>query len=606
LQNQGTYLANSPLVGQIAFAHSGATLMTATKTYDNLNRLTGIVNGNGTVPPVDRRGYAYDSANQRTGMTNVDGSYWVYQYDALGQVTNGVKRWPDNTVVAGQQFGYGFDTIGNRMTTLAGGDANGANRRLANYAANSLNQYTSRTVPGAVDVIGSATNTAAVWVDQYATYRKSNYFWLALPVTNTSGPVYQTVTTLAALSNGYGSNAEYGTTNIGHEFLPQTPENYTYDADGNLLSDGRWTYTWDAENRLVGMASLSNAPTASRYQLAFAYDYQGRRVQKTVSTWSGSGYIGEYTNRFVYDGWNVSAILNASASIAASFMWGTDLSGSMQGAGGVGGLLAENVAGNGVQFAAYDGNGNLAALVSASSGAVTANYEYGPFGEVIRATGPMAKANPFRFSTKYQDDETGLLYYGYRYYNPSTGRWLSRDPKGEAGFEAIRANKSSELASGANPYLFVGNGSVSKCDSFGLQEVFPIHLPPDPPPPPEIANPSGHGRIIFDSGISGYLGVGGGGGSQTILYDNGQVVSYMYTQIGVGCGGKAGGFGCGEVVNVFKPSDYCGFFVNGSVGYGAGATVSTGFGGVCAYTAGGGVGGIGTTIQWYWIVSSSR
>ena len=57
----------------------------------------------------------------------------------------------------------------------------------------------------------------------------------------------------------------------------------------------------------------------------------------------------------------------------------------------------------------------------------------GPFGEVLRATGPMAKANPFRFSTKYQDDETDLLYYGYRYYSASTGRWLSRDPISEKG-----------------------------------------------------------------------------------------------------------------------------------------------------------------------------
>lgn len=57
----------------------------------------------------------------------------------------------------------------------------------------------------------------------------------------------------------------------------------------------------------------------------------------------------------------------------------------------------------------------------------------GPFGEVIRATGPLANTNPFRFSTKYQDDETDLLYYGYRYYNPSTGRWISRDPLGERG-----------------------------------------------------------------------------------------------------------------------------------------------------------------------------
>jgi hypothetical protein len=44
------------------------------------------------------------------------------------------------------------------------------------------------------------------------------------------------------------------------------------------------------------------------------------------------------------------------------------------------------------------------------------NYEYGRFGEVISATGPMAKVNPIRFSTKYQDDETDLLCYGFRFY----------------------------------------------------------------------------------------------------------------------------------------------------------------------------------------------
>ena len=59
----------------------------------------------------------------------------------------------------------------------------------------------------------------------------------------------------------------------------------------------------------------------------------------------------------------------------------------------------------------------------------------------------MAKANPFRFSTKYQDDETDLLYYGYRYYNASTGRWLSQGPgRGRGG--------------GPNLYRFVRNDPV--------------------------------------------------------------------------------------------------------------------------------------------------
>ncbi len=63
-----------------------------------------------------------------------------------------------------------------------------------------------------------------------------------------------------------------------------------------------------------------------------------------------------------------------------------------------------------------------------------APYELGPFGEPLRATGSMAAANPFRFSTKYHDDETDLLYYGYRFYNASTGRWIARDPLEEEGF----------------------------------------------------------------------------------------------------------------------------------------------------------------------------
>jgi len=79
--------------------------------------------------------------------------------------------------------------------------------------------------------------------------------------------------------------------------------------------------------------------------------------------------------------------------------------------------------------------------------------EYGPFGEVVRASGAMAGVNPFQFSTKYTDAETGLNYYGYRYYNPSTGRWLSRDPLEEQG--------------GANLYGFVGNNPLDRFDPYG-------------------------------------------------------------------------------------------------------------------------------------------
>jgi len=109
-----------------------------------------------------------------------------------------------------------------------------------------------------------------------------------------------------------------------------------------------------------------------------------------------------------------------------------------------------NSASQGSHFCAYDGNGNVTALVKADGAGLTAQYEYGPFGELLRATDPMAKANPFRFSTKYQDDETDLIYYGYRYYNPSTERWLNRDPIG--------------YCVGLNRVCFVGNEPVGRVD----------------------------------------------------------------------------------------------------------------------------------------------
>jgi RHS repeat-associated protein len=106
-------------------------------------------------------------------------------------------------------------------------------------------------------------------------------------------------------------------------------------------------------------------------------------------------------------------------------------------------------------FVAFDGNGNVAALADAASTNILAHYEYGPFGELLRATGPMAKANPFRFSTKYQDDETDLMMYPARPYNPSTGHWLSRDP-------------AEEEQGGPNLYGFVGNDPVGSVDYLGL------------------------------------------------------------------------------------------------------------------------------------------
>jgi RHS repeat-associated protein len=123
--------------------------------------------------------------------------------------------------------------------------------------------------------------------------------------------------------------------------------------------------------------------------------------------------------------------LAPGATNTVHYFWGSDLSGTLQGAGGVGGLIAVSIDGQ-YYFPCYDHNGNIMVYVS-ESGSVVAHYAYTPFGEVMSASGPMADAFRFRFSTKYQDAATGLYYYGYRFYDPVMMRFLNRDPIGEDG-----------------------------------------------------------------------------------------------------------------------------------------------------------------------------
>ena len=109
--------------------------------------------------------------------------------------------------------------------------------------------------------------------------------------------------------------------------------------------------------------------------------------------------------------------------------WGKDLSGTLQGAGGVGGLLAVRT-GEGSYYPAYDNNGNIVSYTD-DSGAVVAFYAYDTFGNILSASGPLASAFAHRFSTKPRDPETGFYYFGYRFYAPLLGRWMNRDPIGE-------------------------------------------------------------------------------------------------------------------------------------------------------------------------------
>lgn len=284
---------------------------------------------------------------------------------------------------------------------------------------------------------------------------------------NQNNPVWQSV------------QVSMGGTNVtGNLLVAKSPQAFLYDNDGNLVSNGLWTNTWDAENRLIESESLPAVPVGGKMKEEWTYLPDGRWYQRIVSTNNGTSYVPQYTNHFVWDGKVLLAVLDQTNGLVISFMRGLDLSGTMQGAGGVGGLLAVSFKTNGTHFAAFDGNGNVAALVNAADGTCSANYEYDPFGQAIRITGAVGKLNPIRFSTQFADDVKGTIKYLHRDYTPSTGTCPNRDPLGDEAFlQAQLKGKTwqvqhdlrgqSELPS----YLFARNYPVGVIDCFGLKTL---------------------------------------------------------------------------------------------------------------------------------------
>ena len=215
-----------------------------------------------------------------------------------------------------------------------------------------------------------------------------------------------------------------------------------YSPDGGLVSFGEFDYVYDSASRLTEV--WSNGVRVVENQ----YDALGRRVIKRTL---------DATHTFVYDGWLlvVERIERSGGQLDhLDYWWGKDISGTLDGAGGIGGLLYLRKNGLEVYVSLYDGHGNVIQYVD-KHGSLVAEYAYDAFGNTIRKSGVKADELKMRFSTKYSDDESGLYYFGRRFYSPRIARWLSRDPLEEQG--------------GLNLYAFCGNNAVKWVDPLGME-----------------------------------------------------------------------------------------------------------------------------------------
>lgn len=247
---------------------------------------------------------------------------------------------------------------------------------------------------------------------------------------------------------GTNASGQLVTSAITKQTLPQTVS-LTYDFNGNLTGDGQRQFGYDDQNQLTSIW------VPGQWRSEFAYDGLGRRRITRDYAWASGAWVKTNEVRYVCDRMLVLQERDDSNVPRVTYTRGLDLSGTMQGAGGIGGLLARTD-GNGTAYYHADAQGNISALTD-SSGTVLAHYLYDPYGRLLAQSGALAGANRYRYSSK-EEHHSGIYYYGFRFYEPSLQRWLNEDPLREQG--------------GLNLYSFVGNLSINGVDPFGLDAAF--------------------------------------------------------------------------------------------------------------------------------------
>lgn len=228
-----------------------------------------------------------------------------------------------------------------------------------------------------------------------------------------------------------------------------------YTNDGLMTNYDGWLYQWDGENRLI-------QANKGELQINYQYDYKSRRIRKQVR--ENNIIIKDHC--YVYDlEDHLIEILdknNLNSSISR-FVWNISGDGNA-----IPFLLTDCNSGKNYYYV-WDASKNITQLVD-QNGNIVSQYLYSPFGEPILQSGEIAHFNPFKFSCEFYDEETGLIYFGYRYYNPKIGKWLSPDPNGYYDSYNLYSYVKNRIP---NFYDFQGLQSAeASSGSFGGQKSF--------------------------------------------------------------------------------------------------------------------------------------
>jgi len=399
-QQEGTLSYHYYSTGKVESIQSSNTSgANVSYTYDDLNRLSTVVDNR--LPGSNPTNYTYDNASNVATVAYPNGLTSTFSYDELNRLT-GLSTPP----IA--NYGYTLGLTGNRTGSTELNEATQATGRTLQWGYNGIYQLTNETITG--DPANNGNNNGS------ATY------------------------TLDAVGNRTGDTSTFtGFTPVfGSYNLNDQLSGETYDSNGNVTRTANGNnYIYDSENHMI---SMSNSTTS----ISMKYDAFGNRVSKTVTNTSGT----TTTQYLVEDDVNPTGypqVLDelSGTIVARTYTYGLQL------------ISQDRIANNALSYYQYDGGG--VRQLTNSIGQVTDSYEYDAFGNSFTTQG--TTPNNYLYRGEQYDSDLGLYYLRARYYNPATGRFLSRDPLDGQQIDPKTLHK----------YLYAGGDPANSWDPSGRE-----------------------------------------------------------------------------------------------------------------------------------------
>jgi RHS repeat-associated protein len=372
-----TYDQANRLLTTSTAGSSNQPSVTLTYTYDkNGNRLTA-------VDPTGTNTYVYDVLNRLTSLTSPAGAN-TFAYDAISRRTS-------LTLPNGTQTTYTYDPASQVQQIRHASTVNGQSVNTIDYVYNGVGNRDSLTDRRGSQAFG---------------------YDLLDRLTSASHPLLGTSQAFAY--DAVGNRTTGGSVvNAGNQLTADATHGYQYDDNGNLtrktlLATGNYSqYTYDAENRLTKVEDFVAGASTPAATSTYRYDGLGRRIEKVANG---------QTKRYIYDGEDILLEYDGSNVLQARFTHGP----------GIDEPIAVTKAGS-TFFYHQDGLGSVTDLTD-SAGATARSYSYDAYGNIVESPGTVEQ--PYTYTGREFDAETGLFYYRARYYDSTTGRFLQKDPIG--------------------------------------------------------------------------------------------------------------------------------------------------------------------------------